>query len=181
MARPVASITPSTQRALYLMRRRAVLLLLCLALIGAPARADWIMGRVVAIADGDTLTILTTDQGQHRVRLAGIDTPEKRQPFGQVAKDHLSSLVDGQTVTVNYHKRDRYGRVVGKVLASGADAGLWQVEAGLAWHYKRYEQEQSDYWDRAAYARAEVQARAEKRGLWRDPEPVPPWDFRRPP
>ena len=114
------------------------------------------------------------------MRLAGIDTPEKRQAFGQVAKDHLSSLVDGQTVTVNYDKRDHYGRIVGKVLTSGADAGLRQVEAGLAWHYKRYEQEQSD-WDRTAYARAEVQARAEKRGLWRDPEPVPPWDFRRPP
>jgi endonuclease YncB( thermonuclease family) len=80
--------------------------------------------------------------------------------------------VDGQTVTVNYDKRDHYGRIVGKVLTNGADAGLRQVEAGLAWHYKRYEQEQSD-WDRAAYARAEVQARAEKRALWRDPEPVP--------
>jgi endonuclease YncB( thermonuclease family) len=65
------------------------------------------------------------------------------------------------------------------VLASGADAGLQQVEAGLAWHYKRYEQEQSD-WDQASYARAEVRARAEKLGLWRDPKPVPPWDFRRP-
>lgn len=137
------------------------------------------MGRVVAIADGDTLTILTTDQGQHRVRLAAIDTPEKRQAFAQVAKVHLSSLVNGQTVTVHYHKRDRYGRIVGKVLASGADVGLRQVEAGLAWHYKRYEQEQSD-WDRAAYARAEVRARDERRGLWLDPKPVPPWDFRRP-
>jgi endonuclease YncB( thermonuclease family) len=88
------------------------------------------MGRVIAIADGDTLTILTTEQGQHRVRLAGIDTPEKRQPFGQVAKDHFSSLVDGQTVTVNYLKRDHYGRIVGKVLTSGSDAGLRrQVEA----------------------------------------------------
>jgi endonuclease YncB( thermonuclease family) len=68
------------------------------------------MGRVVAITDGDTLTILTTDRVQHRVRLAGIDTPEKRQPFGQAAKNHLSSLVNGQTVKVNYYKRDRYGR-----------------------------------------------------------------------
>jgi endonuclease YncB( thermonuclease family) len=65
-----------------------------------------------------------SDQGQHRVRLAGIDTPEKRQPFGRVAKDHLSSLVNGQTVTVNYDKRDHYGRIVGKVLISGTDAGL---------------------------------------------------------
>ena len=88
------------------------------------------MGRVVAITDGDTLTILTTDRVQHRVRLAGIDTPEKRQPFGQVAKNHLSSLVNGQTVKVNYYKRDRYGRIIGKVLASGTDAGLRQIEAG---------------------------------------------------
>jgi endonuclease YncB( thermonuclease family) len=74
------------------MRRRAALPLLCLVLIGVPARADWVMGRVVAIADGDTLTVLTSDRVQHPVRLAGIDTPEKRQPFGQVAKDHLSSV-----------------------------------------------------------------------------------------
>ena len=73
------------------MRSRAALLL-CLVLIGVPARADWVMGRVVAITDGDTLTILTTDRVQHRVRLTGIDTPEKRQPFGRVAKNYLSSL-----------------------------------------------------------------------------------------
>ena len=101
------------------------------------------MGRVVAITDGDTLTILTTDRVQHRVRLAGIDTPEKRQPFGQVAKNHPSSLVNGQTVTVNYYKRDRYGRIVGKVLTNGADADLRQIEAGLAWHYKQYQNEQN--------------------------------------
>ena len=73
------------------MRRRAALHFLCLALIGVPARADWVMGRVVAITDGDTLTILTIDPVQHRVRLAGIDTPQKRQPFGEVVKNHLSS------------------------------------------------------------------------------------------
>jgi endonuclease YncB( thermonuclease family) len=107
------------------------------------------------------------------VRLAGIDTPEKRQPFGQVAKDHLSSLVNGQTVKVNYYKRDRYG-----YRANGADAGLRQIEAGLAWHYKEYQREQLRE-DRVAYARAEEKARAERRGLWRDPRPVPPWEFRR--
>ena len=147
------------------MRRRATLLLLCLVLIGVPARADWVMGRVVAITDGDTLTILTTDRVQHRVRLAGIDTPEKRQPFGQVAKNHLSSLVNGQTVKVNYYKRDRYGRIIGKVLANGADAGLRQIEAGLAWHYKQYQGEQ-DAPDRARYANVETEARAAQRGLW---------------
>ena len=116
------------------------------------------MGRVVAITDGDTLTILTTDRVQHRVRLAGIDTPEKRQPFGQVAKNHPSSLVNGQTVTVNYYKRDRYGRIVGKVLTNGADADLRQIEAGLAWHYKQYQNEQNAL-DRARYATAETEAR----------------------
>jgi endonuclease YncB( thermonuclease family) len=161
------------------MRRRAVFHLLCLVLIGVPARADWLMGRVVAITDGDTLTILTTDRVQHRVRLAGIDTPEKRQPFGQVAKDHLSRLVNGQTVTVHYHKRDRYGRIVGKVLASGADVGLRQVEAGLAWHYKQYQGEQ-DAPDRARYANVEIEAREAQRGLWALPETqrMPPWEWR---
>jgi endonuclease YncB( thermonuclease family) len=161
------------------MRRPAALHLLCLVLIGVPARADWVMGRVVAITDGDTLTILTTDRVQHRVRLAGIDTPEKRQPFGQVAKNHLSSLVDGQTVKVNYYKRDRYGRIVGKVLADGADAGLRQIEAGLAWHYKQYQNDQ-DALDRARYATAEIEARAARRRLWSLPEAqrVPPWEWR---
>jgi endonuclease YncB( thermonuclease family) len=135
------------------------------------------MGRVVAITDGDTLTILTTDRVQHRVRLAGIDTPEKRQPFGQVAKDHLSSLVNGQTVKVNYYKRDRYGRIVGTVLVNGADAGLRQIEAGLAWHYKQYQGEQ-DASDRARYANVEIEAQEARRGLWALPEAqrVPPWD-----
>jgi endonuclease YncB( thermonuclease family) len=159
--------------------RRAALLLLCLVLIGVPARADWVMGRVVAITDGDTLTILTSDRVQHRVRLAGIDTPEKRQPFGQVAKNHLSSLVNGQTVKVNYYKRDRYGRIIGKVLANGADTGLRQIEAGLAWHYEQYQGEQ-DARDRARYANVEIEAREAQRGLWALPEAqrAPPWEWR---
>jgi endonuclease YncB( thermonuclease family) len=84
--------------------------------------------------------------------------------------------VNGQTVTVNYDKRGHYGRIVGKVLISGTDAGLRQVEAGLAWHYKPYEQEQSD-WDRAAYARAEGTSPRGEAGLWRDPELVSPWEL----
>jgi nuclease-like protein len=92
--------------------------------------------------------------------LAGVTLRGRHRRFG------------GARGRFNYGKRDHYGRIVGKVLTSGTDAGLRQVETGLAWHYKRYEQEQSD-WDRPACARAEVQARAERRGLWRDPEPVP--------
>ena len=115
---------------------------------------------------------------QHRGRLSGIDAPEKRQAFGQVSKQHLSDLAYDKTVSVVFHKRDRYQRILGKVLVNGADAGLDQIETGMAWHYKKYEREQSTE-DRVAYARAEEKARAERRGLWRDSRPVPPWAFRR--
>ncbi len=153
--------------------------LLALALPVGSAWADQLTGRVVGIADGDTLTVLSAQRQQHRVRLSGIDAPEKSQAFGQVSKQHLSDLVFGQTVSVVFHKRDRYERIlVGKVLVNGADAGLNQIQSGLAWHYKRYEREQSAE-DRVAYGRAEEQARAERRGLWRDRHPVPPWNFRR--
>jgi endonuclease YncB( thermonuclease family) len=124
----------------------------------------------------DTLTVLTAQRQQHRVRLSGIDAPERRQAFGQVSKQHLSDLVYDKTVTIVFHKRDRYKRILGQVLVNGADAGLDQIETGMAWHYKRYEREQSTE-DRVAYARAEETARAEGRGLWRDPRPVPPWEF----
>lgn len=113
--------------------RRPVLALLWLALAIAPAWADQVVGRVFAIADGDTLTVLTADRIQHRVRPAGIDAPEKRQAFGQVAKEHLSGLVYGKTVTVDCSKRDRYGRIIGKVLVNGTDGGLRQVSTGMAW------------------------------------------------
>ena len=103
------------------------------------------------------------------MRLSGIDAPEKRQAFGQVSKQHLSDLAYDKTVSVVFHKRDRYKRILGKVLVNGADTGLNQIQSGLAWHYKRYEREQSSE-DRVAYARAEETARAERRGLWRDPE-----------
>jgi endonuclease YncB( thermonuclease family) len=95
-----------------------------------------------------------------------------------VSKQHLSDLAYDKTVSVVFHKRDRYKRILGKVLVNGTDAGLNQIQSGLAWHYNKYEREQSTE-DRVAYARAEETARAERRGLWRDPRPVPPWEFRR--
>jgi endonuclease YncB( thermonuclease family) len=137
-----------------------------------------LIGRVVGVADGDTLTVLTAERQQHRVRLTGIEAPEKRQGFGQVSKQHLSALAYDKTVSVVFHKRDRYQRILGKVLVNGVDAGLEQIRSGLAWHYNKYEREQSPE-DRVAYARVEEKARAERRGLWRDPKPVPPWNFRR--
>jgi endonuclease YncB( thermonuclease family) len=157
---------------------RAPLLLVSLSFIAAQAMADTFSGRVVGISDGDTITVLDQAKKQHKVRLAGIDAPEKGQAFGDRAKESLSRLVFDKSVTVESHKADRYGRLVGKVLVAGRDANLEQVRAGFAWWYREYAKEQSPE-DRAAYATAEEDARASRRGLWRDAKPVPPWEFRR--
>lgn len=143
-----------------------------------PVLADTISGRVVRVADGDTITILTPAKEQIRVRLAGIDAPEHNQAFGQVSKNYLSDAVAGQEVTIEYQHQDRYGRTIGKVLIGGIDANLRQVQAGLAWWYRQYAKEQSAA-DRRAYEAAEDEARAARKGLWQDAEPVAPWEFRR--
>jgi endonuclease YncB( thermonuclease family) len=144
----------------------------------AHAEADVLAGRVVGIADGDTVTVLDESNGQHRIRLSGIDAPEKGQPYGMTAKENLSRMVFGKPVTVVWHKLDRYGRIVGKVETDGKDAGLEQLRVGLAWHYQKYAYEQPEN-DRRAYAAAEEEARTAKRGLWADKELVPPWEWRR--
>ena len=149
-----------------------------LLLLGAAAHADTLTGRVVGIADGDTLTVLDATNTQHKIRLSGIDSPEKGQPFGQRCKQSLSDLAYGRTVAVESNKRDRYGRLIGKVLVDGQDANLEQVRHGCAWHYKRYMNEQS-LDERLAYNAAEESARAGRVGLWSDQNPVPPWEWRR--
>jgi endonuclease YncB( thermonuclease family) len=108
----------------------------------------------------------------------GIDSPEKKQAFGNKAKQSLSDLVFNKQVTVEYSKKDKYGHTVGKVLIEGVDANLAQVKTGMAWHYKKYESEQAEE-VRRLYALAEEEARAGKRGLWFDEAPMPPWDWRK--
>ena len=135
-------------------------------------------GKVVSIADGDTITVLDSGEKQHRIRLTGIDAPESGQAFGTRSRQRLADLVFGKQVIVEYDKKDRYRRTLGKVIVDGRDANLEQIKSGMAWHYKYYESEQPPE-DRKTYAEAEVEARAAKRGLWVDPNPVPPWDFRR--
>ena len=146
-------------------------------LLCATAQADTLTGRVVGVTDGDTVTVLDAGNTTYKIRLAGIDAPEKQQPFGQASKQALSERVYGKEVAVEWQKRDRYGRIVGKVTVNHTDACLAQVTAGLAWHYKKYEKEQAPE-DRTAYAAAEGQARAAHRGLWADTDPVPPWEWR---
>ncbi|MBK6973066.1 MAG: thermonuclease family protein [Sterolibacteriaceae bacterium] len=149
-----------------------------LAAVAHCAAADTLTGRVVSIADGDTITVLDTANTQYKIRLSGVDAPEKGQPYGRVSRQRLADSVFTKTVQVEWDKRDRYGRIVGKVIADGRDVCLSQIEAGLAWHYKKYEMEQPVA-DRRAYADAEVRARDQKRGLWMDAHPVPPWEWRR--
>ena len=149
---------------------------MALALAGSVI-AETITGQVGGVVDGDTITVLDAEKVQHKIRLAGIDAPEKKQAFGNRSKESLSDLVFDKTVNVETEKRDRYGRQIGKVLVNGQDVNLVQVERGMAWFYRQYQREQSPN-DRKLYEAAEDAAKAGKRGLWRDAEPVPPWDFR---
>lgn len=142
------------------------------------AWCETIRGKVVAIADGDTITVLDAQRVQHKIRLAGIDAPEKKQAFGQRAKQHISALVFSRVVDVEAEKKDRYKRTVGKVMVDGQDVNLAMVVAGLAWHYKQYEREQSVS-DRLLYSSAERDSRQARRGLWRDSDPMAPWDWRK--
>jgi endonuclease YncB( thermonuclease family) len=160
------------------LRLTAALALALLLGLSVSAQTKTITGKVVAIADGDTVTVLDASKGQHRIRLQGIDTPERAQDFGARSKESLSGMVFGKEVRVEYEKLDQYGCVLGKVMAGGRDVNLEQVKAGMAWHYKYYEREQRAV-DRKLYADAELEARKAKRGLWEMPEPTPPWEFRR--
>ena len=137
-----------------------------------------LQGKVVSVADGDTITVLDAEKTQHKIRLQGIDAPEKAQAFGAKSKQALYEMVHGKTVQVSFEKSDKYGRILGKVLLDGQDICHQQIKAGLAWHYKKY-QNQQPLADRYAYSASETAAKNEKLGLWSDPRPVAPWDFRK--
>lgn len=122
--------------------------------------------------------MLDSSETQHRIRLAGIDAPESHQAFGEQSRQSLSGMIFGKDVSVNYHKIDQYGRLVAKIWLNGKDINLEQVKAGMAWHYKFYQGEQTPE-DRELYSKVEDEARAARRGLWRDPNPVEPSVFRK--
>ena len=150
---------------------------LALVMLATTASADTLTGFVTAITDGDTIVLLV-DKTQHKVRLNGIDAPEKAQPYGSRSTENLSGLVFQKTVTADCPKVDRWGRLVCKVTVAGQDVGLAQVNTGVAWHYKKYENEQTID-DRVSYRKAEVEARGKRIGLWADAEPIPPWAWRK--
>jgi len=135
-------------------------------------------GTVVSISDGDTLTLLDANKTQYRIRLDGIDAPERTQPYGQRARQSLAALAHGRAASADCPKVDRYGRAVCRVTVDGVDLGLEQIRRGYAWHYVKYAHEQRAV-DRERYARAESAARLTHSGLWSFSDPVPPWDHRR--
>jgi endonuclease YncB( thermonuclease family) len=153
-------------------------LLLATLTLSVIAQQRTITGKVIAITDGDTITVLDSGKQQHKIRLDGIDAPEASQPFGTQAKKALSDLVFGRNVTVISSNTHRYGAAVGKVLLDGKDINYVQVMHGFAWFYLAYAHELKRD-DAQAYEQAEAKARADRRGLWTDASPAPPWEYRK--
>ena len=155
--------------------RLTILILLCLT--HAALSAATLTGRTVRVTDGDTIFILSEGNVQQKIRLQGIDAPARGQAYGTKSKEHLSDLVAGRLVVVEYEKRDRYGRIVGQVLFGNEDGCLEKISAGYAWHYKKYQNAQTET-DRQLYSEAEIEARDAKRGLSQDPHAIAPWEYR---
>ena len=137
-----------------------------------PLHADELRGKVVGIADGDTITVLDADKVQHKIRLEGIDAPEKGQAFGTKSRQRMSEKVGEKEVVVRWSKHDRYGRTLGDIYLGDRHINREMVRDGLAWHYKQYSKSKE-------LAEAEIEARNAKRRLWADKEPVPPWEYRK--
>lgn len=151
-----------------------VFLILLLPTIGTAATAETIIGKVVGVHDGDTLTLLDDSKTQIKIRLAEIDAPESRQPYGSRAKQELSGLVFGRPAAVQVQDIDRYGRTVGRVTVDDVDVNAEMVRRGAAWVYRKYAKDQSLF-------TIEEQARDAKAGLWALPEAdqMPPWEWRK--
>jgi len=131
-----------------------------------------IQGKVIKIADGDTFTMIFDNDFDVRVRLNGIDCPEKNQPFSKRAKQLLSDFIFGKMVVVKYKEKDRYGRVIGDVYIDGLHVNYEMVKYGLAWHFKRYSDD--DQLDSL-----EKDARYKRIGIWSNKNPIPPWEWRK--
>jgi len=166
--------------------RNRLLLTVFITLIVPVAHADF-SGKVVAVTDGDTVKVLDANRVEHKVRLLGIDAPEKSQPFGNASRKHLASLVAGKEIFVESAKSDRYGRLLGKIWVEPGDCpgcgktldvNLAQILAGMAWWYQSYASDQSAV-DRERYKTAVNEARERKLGLWSEANAVPPWTWRR--
>jgi micrococcal nuclease len=148
---------------------KAVLLGVVLLLI--PVLAGF-KAKVVGITDGDTIVVLASGNRQIKIRLEGIDCPEASQDFGAKAKQFTAAFCLNTEVRVEKTGTDRYGRTLAWVYAGDACLNKELLKAGLAWHFKKYNHDPE-------LARLEETARTQKAGLWSQPSPVPPWEFRK--
>ena len=153
------------------------LVAIVLSAVSLAIQAETLVGKVVGISDGDTIKVLDSNKTEHKIRLMGIDAPEKSQAFGSASKQALSNYIYQREVTVDYKKLDKYKRIVGKVILDKQDICLAMISDGMAWHYKDYAKEQSKT-DRDLYSQAEVKARQAKIGLWQDSKAIAPSAFR---
>lgn len=151
---------------------RIVLLFPLLFFVHVLLHAQAFTGKVVKIADGDTFTVLLDNKQQKRIRLHGVDCPEKAQDFGNVAKEYISNLIAGKSVTILPTKKDRYGRMVAIVKIDTTNINESLLRAGLAWHYKQYDN--TPHW-----AELEHEARNHHRKIWSAKNPTPPWQWRK--
>lgn len=150
-----------------------ITILLLVTFFYAPQAFAW-PGQVVSVTDGDTIKVLQ-DGRETKIRLYGVDTPEKKMAFGQKAKDFTASMVAGKVVEVEPVDQDRYGRTVGIVTVAGRNLNEELVKNGFAWVYRQY----CRRGECSTWLKEELQARAARIGLWADPAPVPPWDWRK--
>ena len=151
--------------------RRAALVAL-LGFSSLSSGENVLVGKVVKVADGDTLTVLDASKRQRKVRLRDIDAPEKGQAFGKRSRQSLAAMCAGVTVSVEWREKDRYGRLIGDVTCGAFRANEEQVNRGMAGVFRRYASPTS-----AMYP-MEAEAKRRRAGLWSDAHPVPPWDWR---
>lgn len=166
-------------RSLEATRRRGILLTLIsfLAPIISPAQTNSYYGHVVSVSDGDSITVLDRQLREHKIRLNGIDAPEAGQEFSQASRRHLAKLVSGREVLVIWQMTDRYERELAKIMVDRMDINLEQLRAGMAWYFREYERDVPEE-DRENFDAAEREARSERRGLWQQLNPLPPWEYR---
>jgi endonuclease YncB( thermonuclease family) len=141
------------------------------------AKTALLNGCIVRVVDGDTVKLQDDRRIIHAIRLAGIDAPEAKMPYGKQATELLTDLILGKEVVALTYKQDRYGRTIATILLAGQDVNLAMIGAGLAWHYKHYAKEQAAA-DSLAYSQAENMARAKYLAVWQESNPTAPWDWR---